>query len=53
MLIASRPIELIRPGDPDWQYQADMTFLEAPEITDGWTGCVLGIARSLTYVDMT
>jgi len=28
VLIASRPIELIRPGDPDWQYQADMTFLE-------------------------
>eukprot|EP00438_Fugacium_kawagutii_P007914 Skav203696 [mRNA] locus=scaffold259:271280:282220:+ [translate_table: standard] len=28
LLIASRPIELIRPGDPDWQYHADMAFLE-------------------------
>ena len=29
LLIASRPIELIRPGDQDWQYHADMAFLEA------------------------
>eukprot|EP00435_Cladocopium_sp_Y103_P064383 s1441_g26.t1 len=28
LLIASRPIELIRPGDQDWQYHADMAFLE-------------------------
>ncbi|CAK9027584.1 Putative oxidoreductase [Durusdinium trenchii] len=28
LLIAARPIELIRPGDPDWQYQADMAYLE-------------------------
>ena len=23
LLITARPLELVRPGDPDWQYQAD------------------------------
>ena len=43
LLIASRPIELIRPGDQDWQYHADMAFLEADHSILSVFFCALAI----------